>query len=205
LTVTTFLMIRHAAVDGLGVTLLGRQAGIHLNQDGKNQVDRLADRLARVPAAAIYSSPLERAQETARAIGARIGIGFQVNEALDEIDYGMWTGKSFRELNELTRWHEYNSHRSEAQIPGGESVSRFRRRACEALTRFCAVHNGNPVLLVTHADWIRTAVADRLGLCLNSFIRAFEISPASVCVLRVEQLGSVLVRWNDTGELESLW
>jgi broad specificity phosphatase PhoE len=198
-------MIRHAAVDRLGETLLGRQTGIHLNQEGKNQADRLADRLARVPAAAIYTSPLERAQETAQAIAARIGIGFRVNQALDEIDYGMWTGKGFRELNELTPWHEYNSHRSEAKIPGGESVSRFRRRACEALNRFREVHNGDPVLLVTHADWIRTAVADRLGLCLTSFIRAFEIGPASVCVLRVEQWGSELVRWNDTGELESLW
>lgn len=198
---TVFLLIRHAAVDALGRKIVGRAPGVHLNSEGRSQARCLAGRLAGARITAIYSSPLERAQETAMPIAERVRSPVQTEEDLNEIDYGAWTAKTFEELNQLPEWHHYNANRSEASIPGGETVVQLRTRACAAIARLRQKHPGEIVALVTHADWIRTAAAALLGVCLDSFIRRFDISPASVGILRSTKTGFILTRWNDNGEL----
>jgi probable phosphoglycerate mutase len=61
---TRFLLVRHAAIDGLGVRIAGRIAGVGLNGQGRAQALSLGRRLAGVPVRAIYTSPRERTQET---------------------------------------------------------------------------------------------------------------------------------------------
>lgn len=198
---TVFFLIRHAAVDALGHGIVGRLPGVHLNAAGRAQARCLASRLAGTGVAAIYSSPLERAWQTALPIAEQTRLPLQTGEDLNEIDYGSWTGKTFEELNQLPEWHGYNLKRAEAVIPGGEAVAQLRARACGAISRLREEHPGEIVAVVTHADWIRTAVAALLDLCLDSFIRSSEITPASLTILGCSPKGAVLTRWNDNGEL----
>ncbi|MGH2818405.1 MAG: histidine phosphatase family protein, partial [Actinomycetota bacterium] len=65
---TMFFLVRHALTEHTGARLSGRMEGIHLSEDGRKQADLVAERLADVPFKAIYSSPLERAMETARPL-----------------------------------------------------------------------------------------------------------------------------------------
>jgi probable phosphoglycerate mutase len=195
--VTTFLLIRHAAVDGLGERIAGRESGLHLNSEGTLQAVQLAERLARRRITKIYSSPLERARETADPIARAIGIGFHTDDDLSEIDYGNWTGKTFEELERLPGWREYNSKRKAAQIPGGESIGALLQRSIGVIERLRTMHYGEVIAIVSHADWIRTVVAHYTGICLDSF-RTFEISPASVSIMRVEDWGVMVDCWNDT-------
>ena len=85
------LLIRHALVDACGAFLAGRTHGVHLNDEGRQQAAALGRCLEAVDISAIYTSPLERACETAAALGAR-GASVFVARDLNEIDFGDWTG-----------------------------------------------------------------------------------------------------------------
>jgi probable phosphoglycerate mutase len=196
---TTFVMIRHAYFDGLGICIAGRQPGVHLNQEGVAQARAMAARLSGIFCDAIYSSPMERAQETARVIAEALNMDYQTNEGLNEIDYGEWTGKTFRELDALPEWRRYNSCRETAQIPAGEGMIGLRRRLHQTLEQLRSVHGGL-VVLVSHADCIRAIGAQYSGASLDTF-QKFEVLPASVNVILVENWGSKLLRWNDTGQV----
>jgi broad specificity phosphatase PhoE len=77
----TLYLIGHGAHDLLGRAMAGRIPGVHLNAEGKRQAERLAERLGEGSLRAIYSSPLERAQETAAPLAARLGLPVQTSEA----------------------------------------------------------------------------------------------------------------------------
>src|SRR5215212_2773666 len=97
---TTFLLIRHALCDPVGRSLAGRTSGVHLNAEGGVQAEALARRLGEVAVSAIYSSPLERALETAAPIAADQGVPVIEAPGLLEIDFGDWTGKTLQELDQ---------------------------------------------------------------------------------------------------------
>jgi broad specificity phosphatase PhoE len=196
----TFLLIRHAAIDGLGVRIVGRTAGVHLNGQGRAEAECLARRLSGVSLSAVYASPRERAQETAEAIGRATGIALQTKDELDEVDFGDWTGKDFRELDTMSDWRGFNSSRNSARIPRGESMLDLTKRADRAITALREEHPSDCIALVSHADWVRAAAASQLGLSLDT-LGSFEVSPASVTILQFDQGSARITRWNDTGDL----
>src|SRR5687767_1544713 len=91
---TRFLLIRHATTDTVGKRLAGRLPGVSLNEAGRAQAQQLAARLAGLPVAAIYSSPLERAVETARPLAQGLQLETAVCEAFLELDFGEWTNST---------------------------------------------------------------------------------------------------------------
>jgi broad specificity phosphatase PhoE len=95
---TTFFLLRHAAHDRLGRVLCGRMAGVSLSEAGRSQALKLAERVSRETVTAIYSSPLERARETAAPIAARLGLEVEVAPEINEIGFGDWSGLTFDEL-----------------------------------------------------------------------------------------------------------
>jgi broad specificity phosphatase PhoE len=175
------LLIRHALVDACGRFLAGRRPAVHLNRDGRLQAAQLGRCFGRVPIHAVYSSPLERAIETATAIaGGRATVA--VMPDLTEIDFGEWTGLSFEELNTRPLWHAFNASRSSICIPGGERMTDVQTRACRCLQDIHAAHAGQTVVLVSHGDVLRSIVARVIGAPLDN-IGSFEIDPASISVL----------------------
>src|SRR5207253_2833187 len=83
-----FILVRHATNDTVGKRIAGRTEGVHLNEEGRQQSIQLAERLKGVSIAAIYSSPLERAIETAEPLAQRIKMEIQPHQGLLEIDFG---------------------------------------------------------------------------------------------------------------------
>ena len=102
--------------------------GILLNATGREQADALAAALALLPLAAIYSSPLERARETADAVGRGTGLEVGVSPGLVELDYGAWTGRSIASLADDPVWRDYNTRRVATRIPGGETMDEVAAR-----------------------------------------------------------------------------
>jgi probable phosphoglycerate mutase len=196
---TTFFLVRHASMDGLGQRIVGRTRGVHLNQQGQAEAERLAARMARTHPAAIYSSPMERAQETALAIARVLNVDISTEPSLNEIDYGEWTGKSFEDLDSLPEWRRYNTCRHTAQIPGGESMTQLLQRAGQTLERLRKSHGDGVLILVSHADWIRAVAAHCVGASLD-VLQKFEVYPASVSVLNVNDWEGRIVGWNDVGQ-----
>lgn len=186
---TTLYLVRHAAHDLLGRVLTGRMPGVHLSETGMAQAERLAERLVRETIAAVYTSPLERAWQTAAPIAARLGLEPEAAEALTDIDFGEWSGSTFEALGPDPRWAAWNNLRGTARSPGGEAMLDVQWRAVGQAERACADHPESGAVLVSHADVIKSVLAHYLGLALDAIGR-FEISPASISTVVVGDWGA---------------
>ncbi|GIV97295.1 MAG: phosphoglycerate mutase [Herpetosiphonaceae bacterium] len=196
---TVFLLIRHATNDLVGKSLAGWTPDVHLNEEGRRQSERLADYLAQVPIAAIYSSPLERAVETAEPLARRLGLDIQVLEAVGEIQCGEWTGRVLKELAETPAWRNIQIFPSGTRIPGGETLLEMQMRVVAGLERLRERHPKEVVAVIAHADVIKAAVAHYAGIHLDLFQR-LVISPCSVSIIAVGEHGPRVLRINDTAE-----
>lgn len=179
-----------------GERFTGRADGAPLTSAGEEQARALGERLAGEPLAAIYSSPRERARQTAAAVATPHGLAVQTAEALDEIDLGDWTGKRIADLEGAPEFVRWNEERDTAAPPGGETMASAADRS-EAFAREAAArHDGGTILLVSHADVIRALVCRVLGLTFATFWR-FEIGPASVTRMLFGDWGGKLLSLNE--------
>jgi probable phosphomutase (TIGR03848 family) len=198
--VTTVLLVRHGLTDAnTGGLLAGWTPGVHLAERGREQVGALAERLARIPVAAVVSSPLERCQETADALVADRDVEVTTDERLGECRYGDWTGQELKKLVKDPLWKVVQAHPSAATFPGGEALRETQARAVAAV-RDHNVRLGADAtwVAVTHGDVIKAVLADALGIHLDMFQR-IVVDPASVSVVRYTDLRPFVVRMNDTG------
>lgn len=201
---TQILLIRHATNDYIGTNrLAGWTPGVHLNAAGQKEAAELAQRLAPVPIAAIYSSPLERAVETAEAIAAPRNLTVECREALGETRYGEWTGQVLEELAKTEIWRIVQFYPSGARFPGGEALREMQARAVAEVEAIREAHPEETVAVVSHADVIKAVVAHYIGLHLDLFQR-LVVAPASVTALQIGKMSARLVCLNETGSLEQL-
>ncbi|MHC4860425.1 MAG: histidine phosphatase family protein, partial [Planctomycetota bacterium] len=115
-----------------------------LTDRGRVQVDRVARFLGEsfADSSAVYSSHLQRAHDTARAIAAGLGLETQVDEDLGEYNLGCWEGKTYRELfEEHDLWH-HMKHDPDFAPHGGETPRQVAERFTGALRRIAARHAG---------------------------------------------------------------
>jgi broad specificity phosphatase PhoE len=194
--VTALFLVRHATHGLLAEILVGRMPNIPLTECGRDQARRLAVRLSRESIAAVQSSPQQRARDTAAPIARALGVPLEIEDAVDEIDMGEWTGRSFEDLRTDPRWDFWNRARSLARVPGGESMIDVDRRVARHVERVCCARPDAKVVIVSHAEVIRAAVLRSLGLSLDSFAR-IEISPASVSTLAIGHWGAKILNLNE--------
>jgi broad specificity phosphatase PhoE len=179
---TRILLIRHGSTDLLGRVLYGRMPGVFLNAEGRRQTGELASTLkARYSLDKIVSSPLERAVETAELIANATGSAITIDDGITEVDSGSWTGKTFKDLNALDHWRQYNRRRSLTCPPGGETMMDVQSRSWRALQKMIDLQNtsSDTCALVTHGDVIRCLLVLFLGMSIDH-IHRLEIAPASL-------------------------
>ena len=197
---TRFLLIRHATTDAVGQRFSGRLPGVPLNAAGQQQAQQLADRLAALPLQAVYTSPLERATQTAAPLAATHHLTPVVDEAFLELDLGEWTDQPFSALRDNPQFHLFNTFRSATRVPGGELMLEAQTRMVAGLQRLAGQHPQQTVAVVSHSDLIKAAVAYYAGIPLD-LCQRLEISPASVSVLEIYAETARLVALNSTPEL----
>jgi len=199
---TTQILIRHATNDWVRKGLLaGWTPGVHLNEEGRAQAQALGQRLAGAQLDAVYSSPLERATETAQAVATLHGLTVQINDGIGEVQYGEWNGQSLRKLSKKPLWRSVQIYPSGTRFPNGETLGEMQARVVAALDEIRRAHPQGVVAVVAHADVIKAAVAFYVGSPLDLFQR-LVISPASVTVIEFGHFGPRLLRMNDNGELK---
>lgn len=199
---TVVLLIRHAVTDLTGKRLYGQLPGIHLSKRGREQAEDLAERLRGVPIRALYSSPLERCTETAEPLARALGIAVRQVPAIQEVDYGRWTNRSFPQLRRMALWKQLHTAPSSIRFPGGETLLEVQTRAIEALEAIAADHPRDTVAMLSHGDVIRLAVAHLTGVHIDLYHR-LEVAPASVTAVALGQGTPRLLRLNDTGPLRA--
>ncbi|HEX2256176.1 MAG TPA: histidine phosphatase family protein [Afifellaceae bacterium] len=193
---TLVFLVRHAVHDLVSRVLTGRAPGVALSEIGRRQAERLAERLSGEKIGAVYASPQERARQTAAPIGNRLGLEVRAAEAMDEIDFGAWTGQSFESLDADPNWALWNGKRSLARPPGGESVVEVQARAVRWLRRLPASRPGGGVAVVSHADVIRAALAYFLGMPIDNMTR-LEVSPGSISLLAMDEADARVLYVNE--------
>ena len=161
---TTLLLVRHGHTDAAGKRLTGRAPGVHLNELGRRQAERLVERLEGVRIDAIVSSPLERCRETAAPLAKARGRAVDVGRAWIEVGYGEWTGRSISQLRRTKLWRRVMFAPSNVRFPGGESLLEVQGRAVDATLDIAARHARGTVVVVSHADVIRLLVAHVAGM-----------------------------------------
>ncbi len=135
-----------------------------LTERGNEQAQRLASRLAREPVAAIFSSDLGRAMQTATPIADALGLEVRTSPLLREIDCGTWTGRLKEELarEDPTGIERYRIRPSEHRMPDGESLADVQARGLAFLREVQARELRRPILIITHHIVVETIVVHAL-------------------------------------------
>ncbi len=191
------MLIRHGENDYSKTgRLAGRMPGVHLNERGKQQAEALAKALANAPITAVYSSPLERAMETAEPIAKSHNLEVIPTPGLMEANVGEWQGKSIRRLALLKYWKVIQDAPSRARHPGGESFAETQVRIVSTLDEICAKHKERAMIAcVFHSDPIKLAVAHYIGMPLDHFQR-LACDTGSVTMLGVSAISAHLIWLN---------
>jgi probable phosphomutase (TIGR03848 family) len=200
---TLVVLVRHALTDATGKKLSGRSPGFDLSEAGREQAERLGERLRSVPIAAIYASPLERCMQTAEAVAAGRAVGVNPAPDLLEVEYGSWTGRSLTQLTRTKLWKQIQQAPGSIRFPGGESLMEAQQRAVGFLDELSRRHPRKVVVACSHADVIRLALAHYAGIHVDLFQRLI-VGPASVSAVLLGDRIPRIVRMNDTGSAADL-
>jgi probable phosphomutase (TIGR03848 family) len=201
--VTLFLLVRHALTDVTGKRLSGSLPGFHLSAEGREQAERLGERLRPIRLTAIYSSPLERCVETAEALARGRNLQIRRLPDLDEVGYGQWSGRSLAQLARTSLWKRLQQAPSSVRFPGGETLSEVQGRTAAALEGIASRSPRGVIAVVTHADVIRLLVAHFAGIHIDLFQR-LTVSPVSVTALVLGDRIPRILRVNDPGSVADL-
>jgi alpha-ribazole phosphatase len=173
---TRLVLVRHVEASG---SMKGRVYGaldVPLSREARRQAEQLAEALDGVDLAAVYTSPLRRARDTAAPISERHGLSAQILDDLREIDFGELEGEPYEDLErrrpELFRsWTEWVADPTGVEFPGGESFPALRRRVLAASEEIRQRHQGSAVALVAHGGVIRTIIAASLEMPDHALFR----------------------------------
>jgi probable phosphomutase (TIGR03848 family) len=197
---TIVLLVRHGQTPTTGRVLPGRAPGLHLSDDGRRQAEAAAARIARLKrVAAVYSSPLERARETALPIARARGLALRIERGLLELDVGGWTGSRLDRLSKRAEWQTVQRYPSGFRFPGGESFTEMQARVTSALGALVTRHQGEVLVAVSHADPIKAALAHALGMHLDLFQR-LAIAPGSITTIAFGFSGPTVLGVNALGD-----
>lgn len=199
---TRLLLIRHGETAWNRATRIQGHTDIPLSALGLAQAERLAGALAHEPLAAIYSSDLSRARQTAQALARPHGLALVLDADLRERAFGAFEGLSWEEINQrypddAARWR-----RREPDFPvgGGESLTLFSQRCIAAVRRAAA---GHPGAIVAHGGVLDCLYRAATGVALDA-PRSWQLGNATVNRLLATDDGFTLVGWNDDSHLTGL-
>jgi probable phosphoglycerate mutase len=179
------IIVRHGESEWNRIHRYQGQMDAPLSDLGLRQAEALGERLRNERFDAIFTSPLQRAALTARAI-ARFHpeVPYREEDGLLEIDHGAWQGKFAHEIAEefadgLREWRE---HPTRAQMPGGESFSNILKRTLDFREQVCKEYHEQTILVSTHDVVVKILVADALGMNMDRINRIW-VTNASISVI----------------------
>jgi probable phosphoglycerate mutase len=202
---TRVILIRHGETDWNAEGRIQGHLPIPLNERGLVQAEAVASRLENVPFAALYSSDLLRARQTAEAIGRSSGHELRTDERLREWDLGILSGLMRTVAEELhpESFGIFRNRIVDAPVPGGESIRARFKRVTDAVRDIAASHPGETVVAVTHGGPLGDCYRRAVGAPLESRIKV-DLYNAGVNVLRVQGEDWQVESWGAVDHLEEI-
>jgi probable phosphoglycerate mutase len=198
------ILVRHGETEwNVGEIFRGR-IDIDLNETGKKQAELLGEYLSELKIEAIYSSPLKRALNTARAIARHHNLEVQITNGLNDLDFGQWQGLSRQEVRDKYQeaYAEWLNHPERVRLPGGETLGEVRARAIKVVNEVITKHTGM-VVLVSHRVVNKVLICALLGLDDSHFWN-IRLDTCGITTFTYENGRFVLARHNDTSFLKPL-
>lgn len=183
------IFMRHGQADNnVNRVLVGRHLESHLTEKGKMQVKDTARLLKSMSISKIYSSPVTRTIETAEIVGEELGLDYEIDDRLYEIDLGKLAGTNYDEV--LNKYGNlflsfYMGDDSVLSNHGVESFTAVKSRIRDLLDQIMTRHNNHNVLLVTHLDPIKAAISYILDLKPESLYK-WHMRNAALTILKQE-------------------
>ena len=181
---TRLIIVRHGHTEPAASGRFCGRLDVPLSASGLQQARDVARWLKGVQLAAIYTSPLKRARDTAEVIAGWRKLAVTSLDDLTEIDFGDFDGLTFEEARQRSPqlYEVYLAAPTATQFPNGESLSQLKRRVSRAIELITRTHPGKIVLLVAHAGVNRLVIAEALGLPLEQLFR-LDQRPAAINVV----------------------
>jgi broad specificity phosphatase PhoE len=198
---TEVLVARHGETDWNRESRWQGHGGPGLNERGRAQARALADRLAGARLAAIYTSDLARAVETARIIGEAVGLTPTADRGLREVDVGSWRGLTRAEVRQRDPAGYRRWQRGEAGWEGGESYDEMHARVVATLERLLETHHRGRILLVSHGGAVRAIVARAVGAPGHDRVHIDGADNCSLTTIASARGVLRLAGFNDVGHL----
>jgi broad specificity phosphatase PhoE len=196
---TRLYLVRHGQTDLNRDRRFRGMSDAPLNERGREEAAGAARLLALKSVSLVYTSPVNRAVETARIVAERLGLDVHPDDGLNDIDYGLWQGLTVEEVVERFGPQGIESWRSDPGsfiFPGGDGMSRVRERVGSALLRIARANPGAAIAAVTHMAILKVCFLSMLDLGLEWFWRV-GIDNGSVSAFTYrEESGFVLESWN---------
>jgi len=191
---TVVYLVRHGMHDWLRpgtARLAGRLPGIALNDEGRREAERVAERLAPLPLRWVAASPMQRTMETAEIIARPHGLEVAADDRLAEWALGPWEGMKIAEIQSRypEQWRIWRENPMDLRLPGAETLEEVARRM-EAAAREWMERGGHGVI-VSHQDPLAALVCRLIGMPLGR-MRTLDIRTGSVCVVRRSRQGTVV-------------
>jgi ribonuclease H / adenosylcobalamin/alpha-ribazole phosphatase len=183
---TRLILVRHAeTAANREFRYIGRRDD-PLSEKGQEQARQLAQALAMLPVVAIYSSPAQRAYQTASSIAACHKQEVQVENDLRECDFGLWEGLSRADIHAQGSSAAEHLARCERDPtiapPDGESVAAMSERVCTLVPTLIQVHHEQTILLVSHVGPVKALLCMALRAPLTSMFHFF-VDPATISIV----------------------
>jgi len=202
--VPRLLAVRHGITDWNALGRIQGHAQSQLTEIGRQQAEAIADRLAAEPISAIYSSDLQRAMDTARAIAARHGLPVHADARLREANYGQWEGRTMDELRRLypETVAQWMTEPVAVAPTGGESLEEVAARVSEVMEELRACPADGQIVVVGHGGSIRALLCVALHIP-QGYSRRVRVDTASLSIVDLQPARSVVMAVNDRHHLKN--
>jgi broad specificity phosphatase PhoE len=197
-----FYLIRHGTNDVLPRALAARLPGVHLNDEGRGEARRVADRLKNAPIRHLFSSPMERCVETAEPLAAALNLKLEISEPLNEVDFGDWKGAEMKVLAADERWKQWNAFRTGHVLPNGETMIQIQCRIATEMIRLKSTFPNEHIALFSHGDPIRAALCYWLGMPLD-FLPRLQVDTGSINIVRVDHATAIVQAINSFADFRA--
>ncbi len=195
-------LVRHGLTEWNLSRRFQGHADVPLNNAGRLQAEALAKRLAGEQLCAIYTSDLQRAQDTAQEIANVRRSAITAEPRLREISFGVWEGLTYAEICQKTpaALANWEANTTESAPPGGETLARVAARVRQALDEIRRQHAGENVLVVAHAGSLQVLLCLALDISPGMYWQ-FHLAPGSISEISLYPAGAMINVLNDTCHL----
>ena len=183
------LMVRHGEVHSNIKKVYAGKSPEPLTEKGVGQAEDVSEKLTKYQVSALYSSPIQRAFQTAHIIGKEIGKNVVIEDSFRELEMGPWEGMSENDVEQTypLEWNIWQTRPAELRLPGRETLDDLLKRVLAGLQKVYHTGSNRNIIIVTHVAIIRVLLLWHSRKSLNLY-KTIHVPNAEIFNLKINSL-----------------